>query len=196
MTDRPLLIKLVCILLCFAATLALCSLYGPWNRKYAASPGTRNVGSNREIFRLWEQERVRGRILYIFDRHNDMDDDSDVVTDDNFVHVALRRGIIREVHHVIPRPAWSEVRGKLAAKKEFRRDDGAFVMPMPEGRLYVSTIDGIRGQREKVLIVINRDGWNDDPALIDDLVTRRVLGSDLIVVRQQPGVPAPGPAGR
>ncbi len=154
MTNRRLFIKSGIIVLLFVVTLLFCMLYGPLNRNYALPPAMRNVENNVDIFKAWEKEEVKGRILFLFDRHNHISPEVAAVSNDNYVSIALRKGIIREVHHIIPVSAWQEVRNKLLNTREFTYKDGVFIMPMAGGRLYVTTIDNIRSNKEKALLVV------------------------------------------
>lgn len=176
-------IKAGAIIIGFVGTLFLCMFYGSLRRGYATRQIKQHVSSNVEIFRLWERENIKGRTLYLFDRHFNATLAEKTVTDENYLDLSLRRGMVRQVYHIVPKSAWQEVRDKLTTNDIFKFSDGVFFMPMTEGRLYVTTLDNIKPDQEIVLTVINRDIWStDEMGVITGLLDRRILRSDLIAI--------------
>jgi len=176
------LLKTAAILIFTLAVLLLSIYYGPHQRRYAAPPAEREAANYVGIYRLWEQERVKGRILYLFDRRAFRSDKGTVATDENYLDLAVKRGVVRHVFHVVPASAWPEVQQNLRQDPRFSFTDGVFMLPMEEGRLYVTTIDRITASPEKVLVVVNREVWNaGELAGIRRLLEQGLLKSDLVV---------------
>jgi len=179
-----LMLKTAAILLSALGVLLLCVFYGPHQRRYAAPPVVRDVARYVDIYHLWEQERVKGRILYLFDRRAFRSDRGTEATDDNYLDLAVKKGIVRHVFHIVPVSAWAEVQKNLRGDARFSLTDGVFVLPMEEGRLYVTTIDRIKAQPEKVLVVVNREVWSaGELAQISRLMGQGGLKRDLVVFR-------------
>lgn len=177
--------KMTAILLFALITLLLCAFYGSQQRRYASPPVVRNVVRYVDIFHLWEQERVKGRILYLFDRRAFRSDKGTEATDDNYLDLALKKGIVRKVFHIVPASAWGEVQEHLRKDARFTHTNGIYVLPMEEGRLYVTTIGRITAMSEPVLIVVNSEVWlGEELERISRLQEQGVLKSDLAVFRR------------
>jgi len=189
MRTRALMIKTIAIVLCFLGVLLLCIFYGQHQRRYASPPVKRNVANYVDIYRLWEQEQIKGRILYLFDRRAFRSDKGTVPTNDNYLDLAVKKGIARHVFHIVPAAAWAEVQKNLRGDARFSFTDGVFVLPMEEGRLYVTTIERITATPEKVLVVVNREVWSaGELAQISRLMDEGIIKSDLAVFRGEVAV--------
>jgi hypothetical protein len=183
MNPTNLKIKIIGIFLLFAATLVLCTSWGPSCRRFASPPVTRTFADNLQVLICWRQERLKGRVLYLFDRQPHIAVGEASTSNDTYLSDALRSGITRTIVHVVPTQAWPEVSQKLSSQSEFTLIEGAFVMPLEEGRLYVTTTDRIKLVSEKVLVVINRPVvGNEDLTKIYGLLKRGVLQSDLVAL--------------
>jgi hypothetical protein len=184
MKAPAMMLKTSAILFFALGVLLLCTFYGPHQRRYAAPPVERDVAKYVDIYHLWEQERVKGRILYLFDRRAFRSDKGTEATDDNYLDLAVKKGMVRHVFHIVPASAWPEVQKNLRKDSRFSLTNGVFVLPMEEGRLYVTTIDRITAPQEKVLVSVNREVWSaDELTQIKRLLDQGRLKSDLAVFR-------------
>jgi hypothetical protein len=184
MKSPALVLKTAAILLFTLGVLLLCTFYGPHQRRYAAPPVEREVANYVDIYHLWEVARVKGRILYLFDRRAFRSDKGTEATDDNYLDLAVKKGVVRHVFHIVPASAWPEVQKNLRKDPRFSLTRGVYVLPMEEGRLYVTTIDRITAPPEKVMVVVNREVWSaDELTQIKRLMGQGGLKSDLAVFR-------------
>ncbi|MBI5640747.1 MAG: hypothetical protein HZA17_10000 [Nitrospirae bacterium] len=101
------------------------------------------------------------------------------VTNDNYLFLAIEKGIIRRIFHLIPDFVWQEVESKLSADERVSASGGVFRFNTAEGvPVLVMRIKDLERIEEKVLINVNEDYW--DYSQVTDLLLRGRLNTDLI----------------
>jgi hypothetical protein len=180
---RPALLRSGAILAAFVAVLLLCAFQGPRHRRYAGPPGVRTAPSHLAAFREWEREGVKGRVLCLFDRRAFLSDKGEVPTEENYLDLAVRRGIVRRIYHFVPSAAWPEVEAKLRADDRFRFEGGGFVHFMEEGRLFVTTIENVPQFEERALVLVNPASWSGQELVhVGHILRDHGIDSDLAIV--------------
>ncbi|HSM93141.1 MAG TPA: hypothetical protein VLT47_09650 [Anaeromyxobacteraceae bacterium] len=182
-SPRAATVRSLLILAAFAAVVVLCVTAGPAHRRYAGPPEFRSVPSHLDAYRTWVAEGVKGRILFLFDRRAFVAQDGEVPAEENYLDLALRHGIVRRVYHIVPASGWSEVQEHLRADERFHFGDGAFVFPMEEGRLVVTTLDRVPHLHERALAIVNASSWTGaELEQVGALLRERTVDSDLVQV--------------
>jgi hypothetical protein len=125
---------------------------------------------------------VRGRTLVLAARDVAMDTEPGPLSPANFVHLALREGLVRRVFHAIPAADWPEVERRLAERPGAVRDGDAFRVVFGGFAFVVARVDRLPAPREPVLLHL--DAGRFEPAEASALLARVAGGapqSDLVV---------------
>ena len=149
------------ILLFSLAVLGLTFLYGPWRRSFVPTPRVVLASSAGDIERLWEKNRVRGRIALYFTRYLNAErgpDSSEV----KFTELAMNHGLVRTVYHVVPDSAWPQVRENLAKWPVVRSTRAGLVAIFEDGRVHVLPLSQFAPIQEQTLVVVEPGVWTGD----------------------------------
>ena len=149
------------------------------------------IGLPVQAYDVWERNRVRGRVLFLFDRQLNADPDEysgmpDArlkVKDDNYVYVAFRKNIVRAVYHIIPDASWHEVERNLDGNPYVQRLHQHYRIGIEGMQVMIMRLQDIPVTKEPVLIAINTKTWGQAGVVaVGDLQKRGVLSSDIVTI--------------
>ncbi len=177
----------------FAATLLAVEARGARGWVVAASQTTRVVASPAEAALVWEETKVKGRTLLLFDAYPhdlavDTSSDEQPPPSD-LVRYGIFRGIVRRLYLVVPDADWLKIERNEAVYRPLRRVRGA-----PEAE-YLFTFSGVPmiavtpsslpTLREQVLVYANEAVF--DRSRVGELLARKGLSSDLLIAYRPGG---------
>ncbi len=192
-TPRAAAMRTAAIVVAFAAVLLVCASQGAAHRRYAAPPAFRSVPDHLSAYKEWVREGVKGRVLCLFDRRAFVSEKGEEPNEDNYLDLAVRHGIVRRVYHFVPASAWGDVQDHLRGDPRFTFDGSAFVYPMEEGRLIVTTLDHLDHFDERVLAIVNPVSWSGaELERVGRMLRDHRIDSDLAMVLSPPGFAFPG----
>jgi hypothetical protein len=113
----------VFLFLLFILTLFLLQFLGLSNRKYTNQKVVK-IREEKQVLNAWLKNNVKGRVLLHFSRHLPVQEANldqlnsrkkiiKIATNQNYLFVALRLGLIRKIVAVIPNNYWPSLRIKL-----------------------------------------------------------------------------------
>lgn len=197
MNNKREIIESLLIIAFFPAIVFSLNYYGSSHVKYLKTPQIKTIGQPYHAVNVWADNGLHGRILFLFDRHlnadpgdgkkNDMHSDKfkeEQITADNYIYYAIQQDFVRKIYHIIPDSSWPEVESVLTKYPLVALSDGIFRMITGEAvPVYILRLRDIPKIKEKVIIQINGDFWDDsNMASIADLLGKNILNADLITV--------------
>ncbi len=148
------------ILVFFLATVVSLSVYSSSRRIYAP-PQQINIDKPYKAYDVWEQLGVKGRVVLLFDRHLNVDQEGSSVAESNYMHWAIAKNAVRAVYHVIPDNAWEEVKHNIQNIQVRDFSNGIYRSTIEGAPLYILRISDIPRLRDKVMMNINTDLYTE-----------------------------------
>lgn len=102
---------------------------------------------------------------------------------DNYVHQAVRSGIVRKIHHLISDNAWNEVSGVLSANETVLSSNGRYRINITEGvSVRIMPLRHMQNMSEPAIVVVNTDSLDSgEISLLPELI-RRKLHADIVTI--------------
>jgi hypothetical protein len=175
--------------LVFAATLAGMAVHGQRGRTFAPAPSTVVVGGPEQVPAAWREAGVRGRALVLFDDYpfTLLATDPGRVAEPppgDFVGWAIHHNVVRRIHLVLPDDRWRDFRSREAMFLPLRETlDGVYLFTFSGVPLVAGRPLTLPPMAEPVLAYVNADLF--DPAEAADILRRRGISADLVVVLQR-----------
>jgi len=183
MGKRRLIISNVLIILFLLSGMAFLYFYGLSGRVYLDKALVKRVERPESSYFLWRESGIKGRVLFLFDRHIHDVATGEEVNEWNYIYKAMRNNFVRKVYHVVPDSAWNDVSAVLGKSERAERVGDGFRFVIEGMPVMVMRIKDVTAVGEKVLIDVNADWWGgDDLIKVAQLVKDRALQSDLITV--------------
>lgn len=176
----------------FIATIAVVSSHGLSNRSTARESTTHLITAPEQAYQIWQNERVKGRILLLFDNYPHFRgrinyQGSPKLDSSNFVEIAIFNNIIRKIYFIVPDDKWADFRSQDAITNPIREFDGADL------GVYLFTLNGtpliavprnyLPQLAEKPLVYINTAVFNRLHTL--ELLALKNISSDCIISLQR-----------
>ncbi len=150
-----------------------------------------SVSKMSDALAVWESDRIKGRILVLFDRALNADPTGSRefhlsnlrVTDENYIYLAFRKNLVRKVYHVVPNAAWDEVNHALAGNPYVQQRPGGFRIVIEGMPVMIQRLHDLPSITEPVLVAINRNAV--DPGTIEQaasLIRSGVLSCDRLTI--------------
>lgn len=173
-----------------ATVITVANCHGTGNRVYAPGKETVTVDTPEKAYAIWQQKRVKGRTLLLFDSYPHMRGRFNYQGEprlerSNLVEFSIFNNVIRKIYFVVPDAAWEEF---------LRKDTTKVIRVLPElgkgASLYnlngmpmiATTPSSLPHLSEQALVYIN--GSVFDPAEAQRLLTGRGITSDITVIYQ------------
>lgn len=171
-------------LCCLLLTLLFLDIYSGHGRIYLKNRFVEAVKAPQDCLNLWENKGLRGRVLFLFDRHLNAEDGIVGLKEDTYVDIAVKRNVIRKIYHIVPDNAWNDVQAALSVYPLVRRVHGYFRFFLLDGTtVFVMKIGDITQIDESVLLHVNGSYWSREQlSEIAGLVKKNVLSSDFITL--------------
>ncbi|GAW68853.1 hypothetical protein GPEL0_01r5385 [Geoanaerobacter pelophilus] len=166
------------------------NLHGNSNRIFAPGKETVTVDSPEKAYALWQQKRVKGRTLLLFDNYPHMRGRFNYQGEprlerSNLVEFSIFNNVIRKIYFVVPDAAWDDF---------LRKDTTKVIKAIPEMKKGVSlynlngmpmvatTPSSLPHLSEQALVYINSGVF--DPAEVQQLISQKEITSDITVIYQ------------
>ncbi len=177
------------VVACFAAAVLLAAAWGPSRRVYLPAPQVVPVATAGELLAWCEAQGLRGRRAVVLARHlvqaEDPRGDSAEV---EALTALMHRAVIRELHHVVPDRAWTEVAWNLGTVSIYRTASAGRVANFEDGRVSATPLSGFWPAGEPVLLVLHPADWSaEELELIAGLVRSGRLRADLVALLRGTG---------
>jgi len=177
----------------FLLVLCLLTLHGRSSRSYASQTARLSVDAPEKALALWEAQKVKGRILLLFDNYPHLQgrytygDSSFQPTGSNFIELALFQNIIREIYFIVPDYLWEEFRTNemyhpLRGVPGLER--GLFLYSMNGLPIIATTPTSLPQLSEPVLVYVNGSIYKEADAR--DLLAQKNISSELFVTFRDP----------
>jgi len=175
--------------LCAAVFIAV-QLHGAANRVFRAAPAQTIVVATPDAAALiWQQERLKGRLLLLFDKYPHINgyayrnNRKPPLNAHTFVEYAITHTIVRSIYYIVPEDEWHEL---------YRRPELKLLRPAPglaQGEylfnllgtpVIATTLRSLPHLGEKPLIYINATLF--DRIAVMDALRSKQISSDCVVV--------------
>ncbi len=177
------LYKSFAIVAFFLAIVLSLSLYSSSRRVYATTPQQLSIDKPYKAYETWEKLGIKGRVILLFDRHLNVDEEGNSVTETNYMHRAILNNMIRSVYHVIPENAWEEVKRNIQNIQVRDFSNGVYRSTIEGAPLYILRIKDIPHLKEKVIVNINTDLYTEDEINgMKKLLRYRNIQADIITL--------------
>lgn len=173
-----------------AAVIFVANGHGTGSRIYAPGKESVTVDTPEKAYAIWQQKRVKGRTLILFDNYPHMRGRFNYQGEprlerSNLVEFSIFNNVIRKIYFVVPDAAWEEFLRKdttkvIKAIPELKR--GVSLYNLNGMPMVATTPSSLPHLAEQTLVYIN--GGVFDPAEAQRLLTERGITSDITVVYQ------------
>lgn len=171
------------IFVCCAVAVALLAFAGASHRRYLQTPRVLRITEQNDSFSVWSEHNVQGRVLFLFDSPLNIYREA-TKQENQYLFLAIEKGIVRKIYHVIPDALWHDVSSSLQKQKDVVRSGEGFRMAVYEGvSVYIMRMQDIPRINEPALVSINGDLWSDiELARIFQRLTLGIPESDLVTL--------------
>ena len=177
------------VVACFAAAVLAASAFGPSRRVYLPAPRAVPVGSTAELLAWCEAQGLRGRRAVVFARHLvQAEDPRGDSADVEALTALMHRAVVRELFHVVPDGAWTEVAWNLGTVSIYRPDGQGRIANFEDGRVSATPLSAFWPGDEPVLLVLHPPDWSAaELEVIAGLVRSGRLRADVVALLRGTG---------
>lgn len=173
-----------------AIVLSFLFYYGRSNVKCLNAPRIQFVSKPDEAYTFWQESKINGRILLLFDRYLNAAPvdrreyiilNETLLRPDNYIYFAGDKNFIRKIYHIIPESSWPEVQQALSGWPLVTFSNEVYRMVTGEAiPVLILRAKDIPNIKEKVLISINGAYWGEqDIQQIIEILESKGLKSDI-----------------
>ena len=186
MKDRRVAVSLAVLLLFLTVIIAL-SLYGKANRVYASGSAAFVVNSPEEAYSVWEEKKVRGRILLLFGKYPHIKKSRDYegvrqLGPSNFIEFAAFNNIVRRIYYIIPDDNWEAViqQGAVGSMRRVPgMERGLYLYNLVGIPIIATTPSSLPKLSETALVYINSGQFGE--AQVRDILSGKGIASDVVI---------------
>lgn len=170
--------------------ISVVSYHGNSNRIFATGKETVTVDSPDKAYAIWQQKRVKGRTLVLFDSYPHMRgrfnyQGEPQLERSNLVEFSIFKNIIRKIYFIVPDAAWEDFLREKTTKPirtipELK--NGVSLYNLNGIPMIATTPSSLPHLSEQALVYIN--GGVFDPGEAQELLSRRGITSDITVIYQ------------
>lgn len=179
------------VLSLFITTIIVVNSHGLNNRMIAPDSTTPVIESSEQAYQIWENKKVRGRILLLFDNYPHAKgrfnyNDAPSLTQSNFVEFAVFNNILRRIYYIVPDIMWEDFRKQEAMTNPFREatslENGVYLFNLNGIPLIAVPLSSLQQMPEKPLVYINTAVFNLTQTL--EQLSQKKITSDCIIALQ------------
>lgn len=180
------------IVLClFITTIIAVNTHGLNNRVFAPDSNLLVIDSSDQAYRIWENKKVKGRILLLFDNYPHSKgrinyNGEPRLTESNFVEFAVFNNVLRRVYYIVPDSQWGTFRKQEAMTNPFREaislEQGLYLFNINGIPLIALPLSSLPHFPEKPLVYINSAVFNQRQIL--EILGQKNISSDCIISLQ------------
>jgi len=176
------------IILLFIMAVLLVSYHGYKSRVFESNSIVATVDLPEKAFLIWQDKKVKGRILLLFDNYPHMMGlytyygSPYQLSNSNFIELSVFQNITREIYFIVPDAVWEEFR-TMELMHPLRPvpglERGLFLYNMSGVPIIATTPTSLPRIPETVLVYINGSVANNADAR--GLLSRKEIRADIIV---------------
>ncbi|WP_026842666.1 hypothetical protein [Citrifermentans bremense] len=173
-----------------AAVISVANCHGTGSRIYAPGKETVTVDTPEKAYAIWQQKRVKGRTLVLFDSYPHMRGRFNYrgepqLERSNLVEFSIFSNVIRKIYFIVPDTAWEEFLQKdttkvIKAIPQLKK--GVSLYNLNGMPMIATTPSSLPHLSEQALVYIN--GSVFDPVEAQHLLTERGITGDITVIYQ------------
>jgi hypothetical protein len=180
------------ILFLFTAVLIAAGKHGISNRKYAPGRIIHRVNTPEEAYAIWQEQKVRGRTLILFDKypHNmgyySYNGDPRLLQS-NLIEYSIFQNIIRRIYFIVPEEDWNEFRKQKyirPIREATEVNKGLYLYNQSGIPIIAVPPSSLPELEEKSLVYINTRLFAFDQTLA--LLAQKKIPSDIIISYENP----------
>lgn len=172
----------------FCAAVLLVHDRGNSNRIFASGQSVVTVDAQEKTFAIWQQHKVKGRILLLFDNYPHAKGlyfykAPPLLTSYNLVEYSIFQNLIRKVYLVVPDQEWEQFRNKkeMGVIRDFADAEKGVYLYYRSGIPVIATpLSSLPHIPEKPLIYINTTLFSLEQTT--NLLKEKQISSDIIVL--------------
>ena len=180
-------------ILLFILTLIVVSSHGKGNRIVAPGNTVLTVDSPDKAFDIWQEKKVRGRSLLLFDTYPHAGglgsySGPPQLTPSNLVEFSIFRNIVRKIYFMVPETEWNTLQQQkwiIPIREVPHLEKGLFLYNLNGIPLIATTPSSLPPLTEKVLVYVNSRIFTPDQ--VRDLLAQKGISSDIFITYQGHG---------
>lgn len=179
------------VLSLFITTIIVVNSHGHHNRVIAPDLTTHLIESSEQAYQIWENKKVKGRILLLFDNYPHSKgrinyNGTPRLTQSNFVEFAVFNNILRRIYFIVPDSQWGGFLKQEAMTNPFREatslERGLYLFNLNGIPLIALPLSSLPHLPEKPLVYINSSVFNQRQIL--EILGQKKISSDCIISLQ------------
>ena len=179
------------VLSLFITTIIAVNTHGLNNRVFAPDSNLLVIDSSDQAYRIWENKKVKGRILLLFDNYPHSKgrinyNGEPRLTESNFVEFAVFNNVLRRVYYIVPDSQWTAFRKQEAMTNPFREalslEQGLYLFNLNGIPLIALPLSSLPHLPEKPLVYINSAVFNQRQII--EILGQKNISSDCIISLQ------------
>jgi hypothetical protein len=174
-------------ILLFIIVLTVVGHHGRQTRQFAQSSASVTVASPEQAYNVWEEKKLKGRVLLLFDGFPNISGLSKYEGDPrlfnwNFIEFSIFKNILRKIYLIVPDQDWEEFRQSniiLPIRQVGNLDRGIMINNQSGILLIATTPSSLPDLTEEPLVYINDQKFDAEKTM--DLLSRKKIVSDVII---------------
>lgn len=172
----------------FITVITVVGYHGNNNRIFASGKEILTVDTPKKAYAIWQEKRVKGRILLLFDNYPHMMGRFNYVGEpqlgeSNLIEFSIFRNIIRKIYFIVPDAAWDDFLGQKTTKPITTIESlekGIFLYNLNGLPIIATTPSSLPHISEEALVYINNSVFDADQA--QTLLSQKRIASDITVI--------------
>ena len=183
------------VLLLFILTVASVTVHGRNNRSFAPGRTTTTVDSPEKAYAVWQGQKVKGRILLLFDAYPHAGglvsyNGPPRLSPSNLVEFGVLKNVIRKIYLIVPDLQWDSFlnqKGIIPLREVPGMGKGVYLYNLNGIPFMAVTPSSLPRLKEKVLVYVNNRLLTGEEA--EQLLRGKGITSDIFITCQQGGHP-------
>jgi hypothetical protein len=181
------------IVLLFAAVLGIAYLHGPSSRSFAVRPlGTIVVDAPSQAVELWQKNRLKGRVLFLFDSYPHMNgyayynNRKPTITTYNFVEYSIFQNVVRSIYFIVPDQEWGNLKEQPELKtirSVYGLRQGEYMLNLNGVPVIATTLSSLPHLSEFPLVYIN-EAYFKREVVLQSLREKNIVSDCIIIYRR------------
>lgn len=172
----------------FAMVITAVNYHGSSNRIFASGKETLLVDSPKKAYAIWQERRVKGRILLLFDNYPHMMGRFNYagepqLGESNLIEFSIFKNVIRKIYFIIPETLWEDFVQQKTTKaitSIATLEKGIFLYNLNGLPIIATTPSSLPHIDEEALVYINNSVF--DASKTRELLAQKKITSDIIIM--------------
>ena len=176
----------------FVVVIFVVSEHGYRNRIFAPGNTLHVVDAPEKAYQIWNENKVKGRILVLFDNYPHAQGLRNYVgepqlTPVNLVEFSIFKNIVRKIYYIVPEENWEDFQQQQAIgpiREVDSIDNGLYLFSFSGVPIIAVTPASLPNMSEETLVYVNSRIFDYEQTL--ELLGKKKINSDIIVSHQGP----------